>query len=477
MNTYLIIFPQSHIGAALLPSVALTAVPATPPKGVLSLLRERSASAPHEVSTVGTQSEFPPLDPSTGSELPSVSSALSDHSSDEEVFLQGTLVGSNRQLSPGRHTPKHQDHLHMSGGHGDMPDGELSEASSTAAEHHQPKESFSSGAKGSAKQQHRGGAHRHSLREHSLTPHVTKSKQKSIPTSGTRTVTVSPLETVPSGDVMLLKETNPDGSISYYAASPVRHSECVESPLPPSSPPPAVNPLSASWGPQGFTGVSPSYAAMQGLPPTPLGVYPYYTSTPMPGMPHNVMVGSAHAVPAAAVQSPSPQHRENATTQTDSNLEVSDVRVELVDKAASPELRMPVGAAHNGSVRPHSDRHPRAGSATSHTSSGSLSVGTTYTKSNGQSHSQELVNGIHETYKKIIEKMEARTAEAEESLRVLSSKNCELEAENMSMSTQQHHLQQLQQELEHTTQEKAALQKRLKEQEHKSTASRVKWCV
>ena len=467
--------PQSHIGAALLPSVALTAVPTTPPKGVLSLLRERSSSAPPDVSTTGTQSDFPPLDASTGSDLPSVTSGLSDHSSDEEVFLQNSPVGVSEQLSPSTRPPHHRDHLDMSGGHGDMADEELSEVSNTD----QPKVSFTGSARGSTKQQQGGREYWHSLKDHPVTPHVTKSRRRSIPSSGARAVTVSPLETVPSGNVMLLKETNPDGSISYYAASPVRHGGGVASPLPPSATPPPTTPLSASWGPPGYMGVSPSYAAMLGPPPAPLGMHPHYTSTPMPAVIHSMVGNTHHSAPA---RSSSPQNRENATTQTDSKLELSDVRVELSEESASTEPlqkapQVSVGTVPGSCVRPHSDRHPREGSAASHTSSDSLSAGATYTKSNGKSHGQELVNGIHDTYKKIIEKMEARTAEAEESLRVLSAKNCELEAENVSMSTHHRRLQQLQQELERATKEKATLQRSLKEQEHKSSAFREKWCV
>lgn len=480
---------QSHIGAALLPPVVLAAVPTTPPKGVLSLLRERSSSAPPDVSTVGTQSEFPPLDASTGSELPSVTSALSNHSSDEEVFLQNSPLGNGKQLPHGTRPPHHHHHCNMSGGHDTMMDEDLSDAPDTGialptasfggTAH--PTASFSGTGRGSTKQQE-GKEYWHSLKDHSLTPHVTKSKRRSSSLSSARAVTVSPLETVPSGGMLLLKETNPDGSLSYYAASPVRHSGGMASPLAPSATPPPTAPLSASWGPQGYMGGSPSYVAMLGPTPTPLGAHHYYTSTPMAGMVHSVGEPPPSHHPAGA-RPPTPQNRENATTQTDSKLEVSDIEVEVGNESTSPEPMQKVQCATPVTVpgsysRPHSDRHPRAGStAASHTSSDSLSTRATYTKSNGKSHSQELVNDIHDTYKKIIEKMEVHTAEAEKSLRVLTARNCELEAENVSLSTHHRRLQRIQQDLEHATKEKAALQRSLKEQEHKFSACREKWCV
>ena len=386
-------------------------------------------------------------------------------------------AGNSGQLPYDTHPPPHTTH-HLSGGRGDVPaEVELSEVSSTDIDGHL-KASFSGTTRGSTNR--RGGKeYSHSLRDHSLTPHVAKSKRRSVSSSSARAVTVSPLETVSSGDVMLLKETNPDGSISYYAASPVRHGRNMVSPLPPSATPPPTSPLSASWGPQGYIGMAPSYAAMLGPAPTPLGVHPHYTSTPMPAMTH--MGGNHYSHHSAGVHSPTLQNREHATTQTDSKLEMSNIRVELNEEATSTEPLQKVKHSSTvtvpgSSVRPHSERQPRVGSATSHTSD-SLSTGATYTKSSGKSHGQELVNGIHDTYKKIIEKMEAQTAEVEKSLRVLSAKNCELEAENVSISAHHHRLQQLQQELERATKEKVALQRSLKEQEHKSSACREKWCV
>ena len=419
------------------------------------------------------------MDASTESELPSVTSALSDHTSEEEVFLQSTPgAGNSGQLPYDTHPPHHPAH-HLSGERGDVPaEVELSGVSSTDIDGHL-KASFSGTARGSTNQ--RGGKeYSHSLRDHSLTPHVTKGKRRSVSSSSARAVTVSPLETVSSGDVMLLKETNPDGTISYYAASPVRHGRNMASPLPPSATPPPTSPLSASWAPQGYIGMAPSYAAMLHPPPTPLGVHPHYTSTPMPTMTH--MGGNPYSHHPAGVHLPTPQNSEHATTQTDSKLEMSDIRVELNEETTSTEPLQKVKHASTvtvpgSSVRPHSETQPRVGSATSHTSSDSLSTGATYTKSSGRSHGQELVNGIHDTYKKIIEKMEAQTAEVEKSLRVLSAKNCELEAENVSISAHHHRLQQLQQELERATKEKVALQRSLKEQEHKSSACRKKWCV
>ena len=427
-------------------------------------MRQRSSSAPPTVS-VGTQSSFP-ASHQEDSDLPSVTSGLSEHSSDEDllqsnVFKHSTTVGGTTPhpyaKRPTKHLVHHGHHgLHLHGNqHSHLHSNNHSYIHSNyyIQDPSTPEEGDLSSEVGQP--------HLHlnpvpsenyrknqtlNLGAYSLTPQVARSSELRSTQPGPQhlspagMVHISPVETVHTGGVVLLKETKRDGSVSYFAASPVPTTEGMS--RSPTTPPPG-------WG-QGETPTD--HDMMSEFHPTPLGQRgtPQFTSTPA------VQDGGtrgAHKVQGEKSSHVTPQSHGKGV-QTCQNPS-KPLKNKQVDENDGPVLE--------------------AESSISQTSSCVLSLSASTILEDNR-HSNKL-DDIHETYKHVIEKMEAKSNDLHTSLKVVSAKNAQLLTENTSLKVKQNKMNMMEERLKKIKEERNRLEESLREQSQSVTVKEQEWWV
>jgi DNA repair exonuclease SbcCD ATPase subunit len=208
--------------------------------------------------------------------------------------------------------------------------------------------------------------------------------------------------------------------------------------------------------------------------PTPLGLIGgrYTTSTPVAGQhvtpvggQHVTPVGGRHATPVATVgrtTAPVDAQVQSDVKFIDQNIEVAPPspyqNVEVVPPSPYQNVKVAPPSPHqNIKVAPPSPHQPN---------SPSLSSSTT---NEDNRYSADLVDGIQETHKHILDKMKAQSDELYASFKAVSAKNTELLSENVTLKLKENRIDNLEKRLKQVKEERDQLQASLREKAHDVT--------